>query len=422
MYRIVYIFFILFFLGCSQKTIILEPKTQHIAQENLYILYALEAENKGSYSLASELFAQLYAKTSNKEYLYKEIEDLLAAREYEKALELIEKSKQTYQDDLKLMRLESLAYFHQKQYDKAKQLALEIAEKTQDKKDFLIVADIFYTSKEYQKSLKYYEKAYKVDFNPVILDRISVILFSKLKKQKEAVQRLKTHINLFGCNERLCLRLSTFYSYMYDEDGLLSVLKRYYDMTENQEVLKKITALYLHKKDTLGLEQFLESHQIENELLLQLYVSGKKYKKAASLSKKLYKQTKDIDYLGQNAIFSFESKKRHSKKELNEIVSKLERVVKKKPIPLYLNYLGYLLIDNDIDIKKGIKYVKEALKDEPSSAYYLDSLAWGYYKLGKCYKAYKLFKKIQKLPKGDDKEIQKHFKIVKRCLYKRRKK
>jgi tetratricopeptide (TPR) repeat protein len=45
-----------------------------------------------------------------------------------------------------------------------------------------------------------------------------------------------------------------------------------------------------------------------------------------------------------------------------------------------LNYLGYMLIDYDLDVTKGIGYVQEALALEPKNPAYLDSLGWGYYK------------------------------------------
>jgi len=58
------------------------------------------------------------------------------------------------------------------------------------------------------------------------------------------------------------------------------------------------------------------------------------------------------------------------------------------------------------------------LKIEPKSAFYLDSLAWGYYKLGNCKEAYKIIKKVTKLEGGDDKEVVSHFKKIKKCMKK----
>ena len=51
------------------------------------------------------------------------------------------------------------------------------------------------------------------------------------------------------------------------------------------------------------------------------------------------------------------------------------------------------MIDHDMDVKKGISLVKKALEKKPDNGYYLDSLAWGYYKLGEVKKAEKIQEK-----------------------------
>jgi len=62
---------------------------------------------------------------------------------------------------------------------------------------------------------------------------------------------------------------------------------------------------------------------------------------------------------------------------------------------VFLNYYGYILIDHSVDIAYGIELVKKALEQNPDSVYYLDSLAWGYYKLGKCDEAKELIPLIE---------------------------
>ena len=73
--------------------------------------------------------------------------------------------------------------------------------------------------------------------------------------------------------------------------------------------------------------------------------------------------------------------------------------------------MGYILIDNDIDVKEGIKYVEKALEFDPNNEEYIDSLAWGYYKLGKCKEAWEIIKHI----KLDNEEIKKHKEAIKKC-------
>ena len=101
------------------------------------------------------------------------------------------------------------------------------------------------------------------------------------------------------------------------------------------------------------------------------------------------------------------------------VVGKLRTAVKSEKDPLLLNYLGYLLIDKDVDPKVGMVYVEEALKQEPDSPFYLDSLAWGYYKLGQCKKADGIMKKVLKAMQGEhDEELDKHLEAIEACLKK----
>jgi len=52
-----------------------------------------------------------------------------------------------------------------------------------------------------------------------------------------------------------------------------------------------------------------------------------------------------------------------------------------------MNYLGYMLIDYNLDVTSGIAHVQQALKREPKNPAYLDSLGWGYFKQKEYHKA-----------------------------------
>ena len=149
-------------------------------------------------------------------------------------------------------------------------------------------------------------------------------------------------------------------------------------------------------------------------MLMDIYLSSKNFKEAYKVAKNLYLKTNNVKYLGKMAIYQYEGAKIKDKKLISSVVKKFEKTVKKSKDPMFLNYYGYLLIDYDIDIKKGIKLVKEALRVEPDSPYYLDSLAWGYYKLGKCKKAKKIMQKVTQM--SQDKEVLKHMKMIEKCI------
>ena len=50
--------------------------------------------------------------------------------------------------------------------------------------------------------------------------------------------------------------------------------------------------------------------------------------------------------------------------------------------PDFLNYYGYFLISNDLDLDNGVLMVASAVTKEPSNSYYLDSYGWALFKLG----------------------------------------
>lgn len=80
-----------------------------------------------------------------------------------------------------------------------------------------------------------------------------------------------------------------------------------------------------------------------------------------------------------------------------------------------LNYLGYMLIDNDLDVKAGIGHVQQALKREPKNPAYLDSLGWGHYKQKEYRKALDLLLQAARaLP--TDPTLQEHLGDVYRAL------
>ncbi len=100
---------------------------------------------------------------------------------------------------------------------------------------------------------------------------------------------------------------------------------------------------------------------------------------------------------------------------IKSVVKKFEDVLTVLDNHVYQNYLGYILIDLDIDVKKGLKYVKKALEKAPNNLAYIDSLAWGQYKLNECKEALINIKKVVDGAGLDDIEIKTHWNKIKEC-------
>ncbi len=55
--------------------------------------------------------------------------------------------------------------------------------------------------------------------------------------------------------------------------------------------------------------------------------------------------------------------------------------------PLALNYLGYSWIDQNMNLKRGLKLIEKAVQLKPEDGYIVDSLGWAHFKLGNYDKA-----------------------------------
>jgi len=411
---------IFMFSGCMNTTSPSTPPKSNekvFEEEDTYILFALRAEQLKEHSAASSMFETLYEKSNKKEYLYRSLQNDLIVKKNKTVISRVDNNLDGKNDDFILMRIKIVALIQSQQLELAKDNALVLVDLSNEVDDYLLVSDIYIKQQKFNIAMKYLESAYTQDYNEKILDKMSIVLYVNLQRQKDAIAQLETHSMVHGCSKIICTRLVGFYSNENNIDGLLSTYLRLYQLEADEKVAKRIIQIYSYKKDDIKLMNFLESSKSDDKILLELYISLNNYKKAYPLAYKLYKKTAEINYLGQAAIFEYESSEdKNSPQMLNGVVKSLKKVVNLEEIPLYLNYLGYLMIDHSLDINLGIKYVNRALVLNPNSAYYLDSLAWGYYKLGDCQKANDIIQKTLKLKGGDEAEVLEHANTIEQCI------
>ncbi len=418
MYNYLVVLLLLFlFSGCSISTKPqLASNKKVFEQEDKIILLALRAEELKNYTIASDLFNTLYKKSAKKEYLYRSLKNDLSAKQYAKVIKRVDEITLGNFNDFNLIRIKIVALINLNELELAKTISILLVQESGEVNDYIMVSEIYVKLQKYDTALKYLESAYAKDYNEKVLDRLSVILYVNLDRKKEAIAQLESHSLIHKCSKLICNRLLSFYSDKNDIDGLLSTYLRLYKIEKDEKIAQKIIQIYGYKKDYIKLMTFLENSSSDDKLLLQLYIQAKNYEKATLIANKLYEDTAEIDYLGQNAIFTYESAKdKNDVKMQNKVINKLKRVIQVDDNALYLNYLGYLLIDHEIDVKLGIEYIEKALEQQPNSTYYLDSKAWGYYKLGECLKAQKLILEVMKLEGGDEPEVLKHYEKIKKC-------
>jgi predicted Zn-dependent protease len=391
-------------------------------QEDTYILSALRAEELKDYEESSTIYGTLYEKSHKKEYLYRSLQNDLTIGENARVVQKIDEIGIDKFDDFILVRIKIVALVELERLDEAKTLAISLVEKSNEVDDYLLLSDIYVKQKKFDTAVKYLESAYMQNYNEKILDKMAIILYVNLNRKKDAIAYLETHSRIYSCSTLICSRLIGFYSNDNNIDGLLSAYLRLYKIDTREEISEKIIQIYKYKKEYLKLIGFLESSNSDDNLLLNLYQNSNNYAKAAPLANKLYLKIGEINYLGQSAIFKYESSKNKNDKLMQQdVINKLKKVIKVENSPLYLNYLGYILIDHSINIKEGMEYIRKALKIEPNSAFYLDSLAWGHYKLGNCKTASKIINRVLDLEGADNPEVQLHFKAIQSCIKKNKK-
>jgi tetratricopeptide (TPR) repeat protein len=258
--------------------------------------------------------------------------------------------------------------------------------------------------------------AYYISSKTEYMEAISKLLYLYLGRKKEAIRNLETHKRLYGCNKYLCIYLINFYGDMDNIPMVIQTYQELYKSSREERFALQLINIYKQQGDYGGLIGFLKSSGFDNSMLLKIYMSQKLFSEGLKLSQKLYRKEGKPEHLAQSAIFEYEANRIDiSRNTLLSIVVKLETAVKELEDPLYLNFLGYLMIDNSIRVADGVEYVKRALKKEPESIFFLDSLAWGYYKLGRCKDAEREIRKL--IDSGiRDKEILSHWETIKGCI------
>ena len=410
------IFFVIFiFGGCSVKSPVMQNSKKSFKNEDIMIMTALEAQRIGKYKESQKLFQTLYDKSKKPEYLVQVAKVSFMAHKYKETLNILKNAVKKYPNRKDIKRLLVGIYMKTKRYKLAEDILLKLLKEDKNPETLSNLGDIYILEKSYDLALKYYESAFKMDNSPKTLLNMANLLYKYLDRKQEAISYLETYIRLENASEKVYFSLIRIYGEEKNIDGLISTYKKLYKKYKRDEYGKKIIELLMYKRDRRGAVKFLEKSGYNPKMLMDIYASMKDFKDAYKIAKRLYIQSGDVDNLGKMAIYEYESNRNHlNRKILHNISKKFESVLKDRQDPLYLNYYGYLLIDHNIDVKKGIRLVKLALKMEPESVFYLDSLAWGYYRLGRCKKALVIMKNFIK--ENDEPEVMMHYRKILKCV------
>jgi tetratricopeptide (TPR) repeat protein len=144
------------------------------------------------------------------------------------------------------------------------------------------------------------------------------------------------------------------------------------DMGEADKALKDVRGML--KGDADDREVYLTLAQM-NTRLRRFSDADQALDKAEQLATK----TEDKEYVWFLRGANFEREKRYAEAE-----EQFKKVLASDPEHASaLNYLGYMLADQNMKLEEALGYIKRAVDLDPTNGAYLDSLGWAYFRLGK---------------------------------------
>jgi tetratricopeptide (TPR) repeat protein len=410
-YRLIVSFSIVFLSALQAKALM------PISDDELIIRGLLYEEYK-AYENSRQVYAKLFDNTEAEIYLFKEATSSLLGRTHiTESINRLKAWDVTHPNTLEVKRLLIPLYLTVNELTLAKTEAEGLIERSKKPIDLELASNPFLYSGEFKRALALLSKVYATNNQEFVLLRMADIMDEYTSERKRAIQLLETHRRMNISSNDVLAKLLVLYSKEEDINGLMEIYQALYENTKEEKILTKIVELYAYTRDVDGAIAFLEKYDAANEILYELYKSKKLFVKALKLIDNQYIKSKDPAWLAEKGILLFESaKNKDNKKMIHEVVSLFEKAISLGvDDSIYLNYFGYTLIDKEIDIDRGMQIIEHALVQQPNNTYYLDSLAWGYYKKHECSKAYKYMKRVVDEEGLLEDEIISHWHTIKQC-------
>jgi tetratricopeptide (TPR) repeat protein len=388
-----------------------------ISEDELIMRGLLYDEYK-AYENSYQVYKKLYDDTGAEIYLFKEATAALMSRNH--ILESITRLKtwdKVNPNRIEVRRLLIPLYLTARQVKNATREAEHLLEQSKEPMDLDLASNSFLYAGKFQRALDLLSRVYETVPREEILLRMVEIMDEFTGERKKAIQLLETHRRMNIVSHDVYVKLLLLYQKEKDINGILETYKAVYQQDNDQKYLTKIIDAYIYKRDLDGAIAFLEADQSRNDILYELYKTKKYFSKALTLVDKLYEEDKNSKWIAEKGVLIFENAEdKNDKKMIQDVLSHFEKAIALgNDDSIYLNYYGYTLIDKEVDVKKGIDVIENALIQQPDNMYYLDSLAWGYYKQRKCDKAYKLMKRVVDEEGLEEPEIIEHWDAIRQC-------
>lgn len=384
---------------------------QNNLDEDALILEALDARDLGDDKRAVEIYQTLYKNTKKIEYLKEQLFALVRLEKHKDALDSANEVLNLAPEDLEALKVK--AFLLKDNADSAISILQKVVALENNAINNTALANLYMQKNDFARARECLLRAYNDNQNENILLLLANI---DLKMGALDLELFRAH---FGdeVNEVFAHLLLESNASENALASLETLFLDFYTRKKTKINAKNLAKVYFLQNKLEKINALAREFDFDEAFLIDIYIAKKDYKNAKKSAQKALKRTKDNHYLGVLAIIEFESSEDKASK-IPQIVADLELALKDNPNHIFANYLGYLLIDYEIDVPKGIDYVKRALDLMPQNPAYLDSLAWGYFKQGKCKEASEILEQIPREIIEREAEIKGHLEDIKKCLEK----
>lgn len=392
------------------------PTSSGSFNEDAYILEALDALDNNDDKKALEAYKILYQNTKKPEYLKEQIFAQMRLGNEKEALNLINEFEKVIPNNLEILKAK--AFLLKNDIDATLEIYKVIVKLEDNDSNNVVLANLYTIKNDLQNAKKHLLRAYQLNSQEGILLLIASIDL-KNNTWESSLSLIKSHFES-EMSEQFANSLLEVGANFDSIKELESLYLYYFDKSKTTINAKNLAKLYFFTNDIDKITALSQEFGVGYDFLIDIYITKKDYKNARITAKKALEITGKKHYLGVLAIIDFEDT--NSDEGKRQIAPKVTRnlatALSDEPNHIFYNYLGYLLIDYDIDVKNGVEYVKKALEYLPDNPAYLDSLAWGYYKLQQCELAKDTMDKIPEEIKRQEAEIKEHLDAINQCLKK----
>jgi len=397
-----------------------EGSEQKNAKVDALIINGFYAKESGDVSGALEFFREAYALAPSSVLAYESAAMLIRQKKFYEAIEELQDSLKKFGSTEESDRLLISAYLHLNDTQAALGISQDLLKKSRSQQNLQLAASVLFANKDYLGAEKLFNEAYMIDNEESILLKLADTNFYFLGNKTVGKDLLKKRIEEFGCSYEVCKKLLSYEQEEKNFSAMPSIYMSLYETYKQDSFAIAAAETYIMNKQNEKAIDILTKSGVDNSLLLDVYKFEKRYKEALEIANEIYRVDKTPQNLAQVAFLEYEgSDDKNSTKLLKSICEKLEEITKNIDDDVIDNFYGYLLIDHDIDVQKGLLFVRRALEKQPDSPYYLDSLAWGYYKLGECKDALEPMEKAYEKLKNEE-EIEMHLQKIKKCIKEKR--